>query len=103
MHVFNEALVEVVHAQLQVHQSSLSGLQLVCGICYWLVVDVEQDVLEAPPVRDFAVPQDLGAAVPLILVQPSKLQLLLFYLRDNLLHFVQLLPDGLLGVDLKLL
>ena len=73
MHVFNEALVEVVHAELQVHQRSLSGLQLVCGIFSWLVVDVEQDILEAPPVRDFAVPQDLRAAVPLILIQPSEL------------------------------
>jgi len=72
VHVFNEALVEVVHVQLQAHQGSLDGLELVGGIC-WLVVDVEQDVLEGPPVRNFAVPQDLGAAVSLKLVQSSLL------------------------------
>ena len=86
MHVLNEALVEVVHVQLQAHQGSLNRLELVGGIC-WLVVDVEQDVLEGPPVRDFAEPQDLGAAVPLKLVLPSKLQQLLGFGLLNPLQF----------------
>ena len=130
VHVFNEALVEVVHVQLQVHQRSLSVLEPVPGNCCWLVVDVDQDVLEAPPVRDLAVPQDLGAAVPPILILPSELHCFLQILLDcltglpskfqllldfnflnplqlslslNLPCFLQLLLDGLTGLDISLL
>jgi len=79
VHVFHEALVEVVHVELQVHQRSLSRLQLIAFFDSKLILDVEHDVLEAPPVSDFAVPQDLGAAVsfiPIISLNSSLLCLI---------------------------